>query len=569
MQNTKTFSKTLTILAFCLFFVSISFCTTTNNDELLEYVHEKYGYGEYGYDLNNLGKFHFQLGNAKKTVEIYQKLSNTGKKNSFLIDLLNTGFYNLNLRNFKVIKKMIEEIDGDYRIYYRYIALVEKFLPALSKSHILEIYNKNFKDISLSKKHDMIDEEDELLILIELFGALLKGGLEQEANNVLKKINSHRLQISDSQIVFTSYTGIIHKYNESGFHQKALSYCKKAVELISSYKNEKELNIGTLSFVLEVLLYLREPNYACQIAKEMIRLKGVNEFIQYAVEYSYIRNHCLLSCTKITSPKLVTALEALEEDGIEPLINLGYVNIAQKLCKRLVNRDKAFSIEDRFYYLFGKYYLEKNSIINTPSILNIGKQIKNPFKRGKFLVEAAITVREIQNDKDSEDFLILMNRAEQGVSGKVIDLFPQRYYDSSTVWLESDYPDKALKAIEKTEDLYERSAALFRAGEFFTLQLNRNKAMDIFNRFPYNSVFKGLLLSKIASIDVCMGNEKSALKLFKEAISIMHQNDDEKYFPIPREDFFDMYIDKLLEDYVYACLFRKVNKTFKILKHGT
>jgi hypothetical protein len=109
--------------------------------------------------------------------------------------------------------------------------------------------------------------------------------------------------------------------------------------------------------------------------------------------------------------------------------------------------------------------------------------------------------------------------------------------------LRIEKPNLARKAIEKIKGISSINASWYKLGLFHVLHYDIINARSCLKKIDIDSAHKGLLLSKIASIELCLGDSKSSLKDYIGAISSFRKKYDMSL---------ETYIEKILRDYVRA-----------------
>jgi hypothetical protein len=132
--------------------------------------------------------------------------------------------------------------------------------------------------------------------------------------------------------------------------------------------------------------------------------------------------------------------------------------------------------------------------------------------------------------------LVMENQNDIEVTAKAKDI--------SEIWLEADFPGKALEIIKYENDENEKSWIIYDIAQVYAVNYNLQFARKLASD-EKNLIVKALILSKIAARLMC--DEKSdAIIVFKKACLMLAANN------------FESFLSVVFHDYLNARIYKKV-----------
>lgn len=495
----------------------------TNNDNLLTLV----------------GKAYESLGLHENALELFSHLQSDQNKYTLLDHSINAPSKK-DLKDFERIEKQISSLGDKTLIIKLLLDLISQYNEIGVKSKVFEAYKKCYDEINLLENDD--DFEDKIFLSTDLSFTLLNCGLQKEGNKILIEVDRLNEESKDIYMKMQIYEYIIYSCIEINDEEKANQYAAKINDLLMSAADIVRLNNLNL---LEAFISLGKHEYACALANKIIKYKkgpSTLKEIYYLMAVSK-----LLTCEILDVQLLQKESGVIGETLIQLLIEAGEVKKAKEMSEKLDTQNGNTQNRDAYCFYLGKKYLnESSSRILKLAALNLAYKINDINQKIEFMSEIALA---FQKNDETDTFMRIMNDITILTEGKNF-AFGHGKKDLALVFLEAGFPDKALQLIETIEDKLSQASDLYEFGVYALTQCNKPLAEKVLHRFDDESIYKGLLLSKIASWYLIQGERDIALQLLKKAFDIIKKT-DEGFLPSLIDDYINARVNgRIIEKFL-------------------
>ena len=552
MKKLKILSAFLILI---LFLSSHSFPninkTVNGEDEFLEWILKQDKTMENEDLLFLVGKTYENLGMHGKSKDLFFELKSERKKFLLLKHFIQSTSPK-NMKDTAFIEKKIRSLEDHSSMIELYRYLICEYFKIGENSKVKTAYKECFNSILRLKNDDVYEEK--IFYLIDLSYTLYKIGLETEGDKTLNEAHNLSKGLKDISLKIQVLEYTLYNYIKLNNQKKADEYALKIIELLDA--SNDELPLHNLNLV-ETFIGLGRLDNACDLSKKIIKEKGLHFFLKEQDSLLVNASALLLPCNIVNEAAFGKALESMGTSGVIFLIETGQLKKAYEMAKKMDAKANTSEFRDSFYFNLGKKLLKesRNRVLKFQA-LNLAYKIKDIHPRIELMTEIAL---DFQRKTETDTFLKIMNDVTRMTGGKNVSLGYGKK-DLAFIWLEAGFPEKSMQLIERNEDKLSQALDLYKFGKYALTHNNEPLAEKVLLKFKYNSVFKGLLLSKIAAWNTIHGNHKLGVKLFKTSFEVMQKNEDEVQANIPGFSFMD-YISTLFEDYTNARVHGRIIET--------
>jgi tetratricopeptide (TPR) repeat protein len=486
--------------------------------------------------LTVIGKAYASLGLHENALNLFSQLHSDYEKYTLLNHSVKSAS-NKDLKIFERIEKQSFSIEDKTLRIKLYLDLIQKYNELNLNIKAVDLYKNCYNEINLLDNADNF--EDKIFLSIDLSFKLYNCGFQKEGDIILLEIHKIAEESKDIHLKMKIYEYIIYSYIEINDEEKASIYADKLNDLLMT-------SAGVIKFtnlnLLEAFISLGKYQYACDLANKIIKdKKGMNSLKEI---YSLMVVSNFLICDLLNTPLSQKELEGTGETLIQLLIGKGDLKKAKEISEKFnAKHDINKNIDAYFFYLGKKYLNESSSRIFKFAALNLAYKILDRNKKIELMVEIAI---DFQKNDENDVFLRIMNHVMTLTEGKNFT-FNHGNEDLALIFLKAGFPNKALQLIETIEDKLSQSSDLYQFGTYTLIHYNKNIAEKVLLRLENDSVFKGLLLSKIASWYLIQGENDMALQLFKKAFDIIKRIDDG-------------FLPSMIDDYINAKVYGRISE---------
>lgn len=518
-------------------------------DPFLDYLYKMNQHQGYDSLSAMLGKAYDKLGFRDKSMELLLVIKRQEEKFFYLKDILSSNaIYYYEYRN--LILQHIESLDDEYYQIVLFIEMLKNYFLNKQDSRAIEIYRQIRSQLDAFEIKAM-EDIDTYCYLIDFYTFLYSTSLKDDSDTFFQKMNNSLLEktknMDDTLSLFLS---IIYGFVENKQEYKAPEYTQKFYNIILRKENFKFNDLS----IINCFMIVRDYDSAAGLVKFILNNRD-KSFSWNLSNPSTLSLSILSSYDPELKMLLMNELENMEEWGVEFLIDINEIKKAKEFAEKMDSKKKVNDFSDCYYYSLGRKYLFNGDLLIARLLAG---EIKNDNKKFSLCFDIARKSRAMGDEKFFLEILSEIESELRGYNYYLISLNLSLY----EIFLEADYVEKVLDLVKKTDKSIPENyfRELFFVTEYYALHGNKNKTLELLNQFNKNSFYRGLILSKLASIEYLNNNKKEAYKLYKNAYNILLENDG---FKITGNDepWNIIYVEDIIEDYLNAKIRGIVKKT--------